>query len=117
MFARTFKRSRDLVEPGGGRRDAKGRATCPRSRVLDSARAEPAAGRPARPRVRRKAVRRTRPGGRPQCALGHEQGRPADRTRVEKGKSVGVGVDVGGRSMIKKKTEVVQGKNQIIPTA
>src|SRR3546814_1210679 len=72
MFARTFKRSRDLVERGGGRREAQGRATCPRSRLLDSARAEPAAGRPARPRVRRKAVRRTRHGGRPQFARSEE---------------------------------------------
>jgi hypothetical protein len=62
------------VEAGEKRKDAQ---LGPRSGVLDPARAEPAAGRPARARFRRKAVRRTRHGRGPQCALGHGQGRPA----------------------------------------
>src|SRR3546814_4335514 len=43
--------------------------------VLDSARAEPATGHPARPRVCRKAVRGTRHGRGHECALGHGAGR------------------------------------------
>src|SRR3546814_4036791 len=42
--------------------------------VLDSARAEPATGRPARPRFCRKAVRGTRHGRGHECALGHGEG-------------------------------------------
>src|SRR3546814_12018788 len=42
--------------------------------VLDSARAEPATGHPARPRVCRKAVRGTRHGRGHECALGHGAG-------------------------------------------
>src|SRR3546814_8385732 len=50
--------------------------------VFNSARNESGAGRRAGARFREQAVRRTRHGRGPQCALGHGQGRPAQAARA-----------------------------------
>src|SRR3546814_4598342 len=70
------------MERGRGGRETQGRAARPRSRVLDSARAGPERGHPARPRFCRKAVCRARHGRGHERALGLGKGRAIQATRA-----------------------------------